>query len=120
MLQPHQQAAPQVHQTILSMATSPYGDNPIFKDLKPLGNLNEDALKPTNPAAQKAILESSSSQYKISPKVTSGLKVKPIGSTLSKVSFVHVRNLIFLFFFYVLNLNLIDFIFLCRNHYLAV
>lgn len=67
------------------MATSPYGDNPIFKDLKPFGSLNEDALKPTNPAAQKAILESSSSQYKISPKVTNGLKVKPIGSTISKV-----------------------------------
>lgn len=68
------------------MATCPYGDNPIFKDLKPLGSLNEDALKPTNPAAQKAILESSSNQYKISPKVTNGLKVKPIGSTISKVT----------------------------------
>lgn len=84
-LQQIQQATVPVHQHILSMATSPYGDNPIFKDLKPLGSLNEDALRPTNPAAQKAILESSSSQYKISPKVSNGLKVKPIGSTISKV-----------------------------------
>lgn len=85
-LQPAQQATVPVHQHILSLATSPYGDNPIFKDLKPLGNLNEDALKPTNPAAQKAILESTSNQYKISPKVANGLKVKPVTSTLSKKS----------------------------------
>lgn len=74
-----------IHQRILSLATSPYGDNPIFKDLKPLGGLNEEALKPTNPAAQKAILESSSRQYKISSKVNNGIKVKPVGSNLSKV-----------------------------------
>lgn len=82
-LQQTQQAAVPVHQHILSLATSPYGDNPIFKDLKPLGSLNEDALKPTNPAAQKAILESSANQYKISPKVSNGLKIKPVA--LSKV-----------------------------------
>lgn len=75
-----------MHQHILSLATSPYGDNPIFKDLKPLGSLNEDALKPTNPAAQKAILESTANQYKISPKVSNELKVKPVASTLSKKS----------------------------------
>lgn len=85
-MQQSQPAAVQIHQHILSLATSPYGDNPIFKDLKPLGGLNEDALKPTNPAAQKAILEASSGQYKISPKIGgNGLKVKPVGSTLSKV-----------------------------------
>lgn len=75
-----------MHQHILSLATSPYGDNPIYKDLKPLGILNEDALKPTNPAAQKAILESTANQYKISPKVSNELKVKPVASTLSKKS----------------------------------
>lgn len=85
-MQQAQQATVPVHQHILSLATSPYGDNPIFKDLKPLGSLNEDALKPTNPAAQKAILESTANQYKISPKVSNGLKVKPVTSTLSKKS----------------------------------
>lgn len=80
-----QQATIPVHQHIMSLTTSPYGDNPIFKDLKPPGALSEDALKPTNPAAQKAILESSS-QYKVSPKVSNGLRVKPVSSTLSKVN----------------------------------
>lgn len=91
-LQQTQQAAVPVHQHILSMATSPYGDNPIFKDLKPSGSLNEDALRPTNPAAQKAILESTTNQYKISPKISNGLKVKPVASTLSKVMLVFSRR----------------------------
>lgn len=83
--QPQQMAVP-IHQQILSIATSPYGDNPIFKDLKPLGSLSEDALKPTNPAAQKAILEASRNHYKISPKVNgNGIKLKPVSSTISKV-----------------------------------
>lgn len=85
--QPQQTTLP-IHQHILSLTTSPYGDNAIFKDLKPLGSSNVDALKPTNPAAQKAILEASSNNYKISPKVGgNGMKLKPVGSTISKVSF---------------------------------
>lgn len=80
-----QQAGVPIHQQILSLTSSPYGDNPIFKDLKPLGGLNEAALKATNPAAQKAILESAQSQYKISPKVGVSLRVKPVNSALSKV-----------------------------------
>lgn len=75
-----------IHQQILSMASSPYGDNPIFKDLKPSVTANEEALKPTNPAAQKAVLETSS--YKVSPKVSDniGLKVKPIRAIQNKVN----------------------------------
>lgn len=76
-----------IHQQMLALATSPYGDNPIFKNLKP-NELSEDALKPTNPAAQKAIIESSSSQFKISPKVGNGLKIKPIGTKVIHFSFV--------------------------------
>lgn len=78
-----------IHQQILSMATSPYGDNPIFRDLKPAAGLSEDALKPTNPAAQKALLESSSNQFKVSPRVgggSGGLRLKPVGSSYSKKS----------------------------------
>lgn len=88
MLQAQQATVP-VHQHIMSLTTSPYGDNPIFKDLKPTSALNEEALKPTNPAAQKAILESSS-QYKVSPKLTNGLRIKPVSSTLSKVISTHL------------------------------
>lgn len=80
-----QQPGVSIHQQMLSLTTSPYGDNPIFKDLKPMGSLNEDALKPTNPAAQKAMLESSAGQFKISLKAGSGPRVKPVGSALTKV-----------------------------------
>lgn len=81
-----QQQVP-IHQQILAMTTSPYGDNPIFKDLKPASGLSEDALRPTNPAAQKAILESSSSnQFKVTPNTGNSLKIKPIQSSLSKVN----------------------------------
>ncbi|XP_053682559.1 nuclear pore complex protein Nup98-Nup96 [Sabethes cyaneus] len=85
--QPAQTAVP-IHQQILAMVTSPYGDNPIFKNIKPLAGATEDSLKPTNPSAQKAILEGSNQQFKVSPKVTgNGVKVKPVGSaTLSKKS----------------------------------
>lgn len=78
-----QQPTISVHQQILSLATSPFGDNPIFKDLKPIG-LSEESLKTTNPAAQKALFESN--QYKVSPKVSTPLRVKPVGSVLSKKS----------------------------------
>lgn len=77
-----------IHQQILAMVTSPYGDNPIFKDIKPLAGATADSLKPTNPTAQKAILEGSNQQFKVSPKVTSnGVRIKPIGvATLTKKS----------------------------------
>lgn len=68
------------------MVMSLYGGDPLFKDLKTMYSLNEDALKPTNPAAQNAILESATNQYKISTKASKGLKIKPATSTLSKMS----------------------------------
>lgn len=85
--QPAQNVVP-IHQQILAMVTSPYGDNPIFKDIKPLSGASEDSLRPTNPSAQKAILEGSNQQFKVSPKVAgSGVKIKPVGAaTLSKKS----------------------------------
>uniref|UniRef100_A0A182PA24 Nuclear pore complex protein Nup98-Nup96 n=1 Tax=Anopheles epiroticus TaxID=199890 RepID=A0A182PA24_9DIPT len=82
-----QQAVP-IHQQILAMATSPYGDNPIFKGIKPLAGPSEDSLKPTNPSAQKAILEGSSYQLKISSRSgsTDRVKVKPLGAAQLKKS----------------------------------
>lgn len=79
-----QQATVPIHQQILDMTSNPYGDNPIFKDLKPVPS--EDALRPTNPNAQKAVLEANATQYKVSSKVGSGVKVKPIGGVGSKKS----------------------------------
>lgn len=69
----------------MSLASNPYGDNPIFKDLKPASELNEASLKPTNPAAQKAALETAN-QFKISPKSTQKIKVVPISKAISKKS----------------------------------
>ncbi|KAL9891435.1 nuclear pore complex protein Nup98-Nup96 [Glossina fuscipes] len=75
-----------IHQQILSKVTSPYGDNPIFKDLQ--RNDEVDATRATNPAAQKAILESSfsaSQQFRVSTKASPAtVKLKPLGSPLTK------------------------------------
>ncbi|XP_054734622.1 nuclear pore complex protein Nup98-Nup96 [Anastrepha obliqua] len=79
-----QQVAP-IHQQILSKVTSPYGDNPIFKDLK--RSDETDATRATNPAAQKAILESTLTQFKVSTRSSpSVVRVKPITSALTKKS----------------------------------
>uniref|UniRef100_A0A182SGX8 Nuclear pore complex protein Nup98-Nup96 n=1 Tax=Anopheles maculatus TaxID=74869 RepID=A0A182SGX8_9DIPT len=70
------------------MATSPYGDNPIFKGIKPLAGPSEESLKPTNPSAQKAILEGSNYQLKISSRSGNAdrVKVKPLGAAQLKKS----------------------------------
>ncbi|XP_052868912.1 nuclear pore complex protein Nup98-Nup96 [Anopheles cruzii] len=82
-----QQTVP-IHQQILAMATSPYGDNPIFKGIKPLAGPTEDSLKPTNPSAQKAILEGSNYHFKVSSRSGSAdrVKVKPLGAAQLKKS----------------------------------
>ena len=56
---------------LASLTSNPYGDNPLFKNLLPDNNRREDIMKPTNPVAQKAALNSP--QYKVSPH---GLKAK--------------------------------------------
>jgi len=74
-----------IHQQILARVTSPYGDSPIFKDLK--HSDEADATRATNPAAQQAVLDMSSNQYKIATKNSPApVKVKALGSTLNKKS----------------------------------
>ncbi|RVE42741.1 hypothetical protein evm_012602 [Chilo suppressalis] len=53
-------AAGNVHEQMLTLAARPYGDSPLFKDLVPgdPGTTADEVLKPTNPAAVKAILDS--------------------------------------------------------------
>lgn len=80
-----QQAAPEIHQRILSLTTNPYGDNELFKGLKPSIGVSDDTLKVTNPATQKALLESTSN-FKVSPNSTSRIKVKPISGVVTKKS----------------------------------
>lgn len=83
----NQQNAVPIHQQLWQMGSAtPYGENPIFKDLKPLASSNEKSLKATNPAAQKALLEQNNTQFKVSPKIGNGVKVKPVNSILTKKS----------------------------------
>ncbi|CRK89895.1 CLUMA_CG003627, isoform A [Clunio marinus] len=80
-----QQIGQEIHQKILALASNPYGENELFKGLKPVIGLSEDSLKPTNPAAQKALLEASNN-YRISPNAGAKLKVKPISGVVTKKS----------------------------------
>ena len=70
-----------IQQQLVQLATSPYGDNPLFKNLADPGR-REDILKPVNPAAQKAL--DSTTQYKVSPHRSVKPRAKPINSLGSK------------------------------------
>ncbi|KAH8381827.1 hypothetical protein KR009_000454 [Drosophila setifemur] len=73
-----------IHQQILARVTSPYGDSPIFKDLK---HTDADATRATNPAAQQAVLDMTSNQYKIATRDSPAtLKVKALGSSFNRKS----------------------------------
>lgn len=54
-----------IQQQLAQLASAPYGDNPLFKNLIQDSGKLEAILKPINPAAQKALSENN--QYKISP-----------------------------------------------------
>ncbi|KAL0808820.1 hypothetical protein ABMA28_012497 [Loxostege sticticalis] len=63
------------HSQILTLAARPYGDEPLFKHLLPESSTTaEDILKPTNPAAVKAVLDNSG--YKVTSPGTR-LKLQP-------------------------------------------
>ncbi|KAG7306762.1 hypothetical protein JYU34_008195 [Plutella xylostella] len=65
-----------VHEQILTLAARPYGDWPLFKDLVPKPTTSaEDVLKPTNPAAVNAVLDSSG--YRVTSPDSSRLKLHP-------------------------------------------
>ena len=70
--------AASIHQQLLTLASSPFGENPLFKPLASDANKRADILKPTNPAAQKALLSSS---YKASPHRNVKIRIKPNSSS---------------------------------------
>ncbi|XP_048244213.1 nuclear pore complex protein Nup98-Nup96-like isoform X2 [Haliotis rufescens] len=72
----------QLQQQLLALTSSPFGDSPLFWNLKQNSEKREEVLKPTNPAAQKAAL-SSSSQYKVSPRPTAKIKPKSLHSLMN-------------------------------------
>ncbi|RUS87265.1 hypothetical protein EGW08_004945 [Elysia chlorotica] len=70
-------------QHLLALASSPYGDNPLFWNLKQQSkDRRDDTLKPTNPTAQKAAL-ASANQYKVSPRPTAKIKPKSLHNLVS-------------------------------------
>ncbi|XP_054270044.1 nuclear pore complex protein Nup98-Nup96 isoform X2 [Macrosteles quadrilineatus] len=80
-----QQAANPLNQHILALASMPFGDNPLFKNLLPTTGKTEELLKPAPGATQKNLLNGNN--FKVSTTNTAKIKMKPIGtSTLTKVS----------------------------------
>ncbi|XP_012944343.1 nuclear pore complex protein Nup98-Nup96 [Aplysia californica] len=70
-------------QHLLALASSPYGDNPLFWNVKQQNKeKREDVLKPTNPNAQKAVL-SSANQYKVSPRPSTRIKPKSLHNLIN-------------------------------------
>ncbi|CAG9577446.1 unnamed protein product [Danaus chrysippus] len=64
-----------VHEQILTLVARPY-DTPLFKDLAPdTATSTEEVLKPTNPSAVRAVLDS----YKVSPGNRLRVTVRPGG-----------------------------------------
>lgn len=83
----------QVQQTLLALTHSPYGDSPLFWNMKQSSTKTDELLKPTNPAAQKAVL---ASQHKVSPRPAAKIKPKSLHGVLngSKVKIIHEIRMI--------------------------
>ncbi|XP_063241725.1 nuclear pore complex protein Nup98-Nup96 isoform X2 [Bacillus rossius redtenbacheri] len=76
-LQTSQQPNNQIHQQIMALASMPFGDSPLFRNLLPATGKTEELLKSSRPITQK----DSPNQFKVTPKGTSKVKVRPIGIT---------------------------------------
>lgn len=73
-------SAAQVQQTLLALTHSPYGDSPLFWNMKQSSTKTDALLKPTNPAAQKAVL---ANQHKVSPRPAAKIKPKSLHGVLN-------------------------------------
>ena len=71
------QPPPVIQQQLEVLTNNPYGNNPLFKNPYADAKKCEELLKPTNPAAQKAM---NANQYKVSPHRNIKAKPKPISS----------------------------------------
>ncbi|XP_053400747.1 nuclear pore complex protein Nup98-Nup96-like [Mercenaria mercenaria] len=72
--------AVQLQQTLQALTNSPYGDSPLFWNMKESKTKREDVLKPTNPVAQKAIL---ANQHKVSPRPMAKIRPKALSGALN-------------------------------------
>jgi nuclear pore complex protein Nup98-Nup96 len=85
----NQQGIGTVHQQILALASMPFGDSPLLRNLLPATGKADELLQTTKPAAQKAAV--SNNNFKLSPRRNFKIKVKLLGvSSLSKKSLFKV------------------------------
>ncbi|KAG8180121.1 hypothetical protein JTE90_012136 [Oedothorax gibbosus] len=68
-------AIQQAQQQILAMTVNPYGDSPLFRNSIKDSSRETEVLKPTNPSAQKALLNDN--HYKVAALPTAKIKPKP-------------------------------------------
>ncbi|XP_030649358.1 LOW QUALITY PROTEIN: nuclear pore complex protein Nup98-Nup96 [Chanos chanos] len=77
-----QQAA--LHQQLSALAYSPFGDSPLFRNPLSDPKKKEERLKPTNPAAQKAL--TTPAHYKLTPRPATRVRPKALTSSSSSKS----------------------------------
>nr|DBA32194.1 TPA: hypothetical protein GDO54_000004 [Pyxicephalus adspersus] len=85
---PNAAAAQQLalQQQINALAYSPYGDSPLFRNIMDDPKKKEERLKPTNPAAQKAL--TTPTHYKLTPRPAARVRPKALnnaGTTKSQL-----------------------------------
>ncbi|XP_026470889.1 nuclear pore complex protein Nup98-Nup96-like [Ctenocephalides felis] len=67
-----------IHQQMI-LISQPFGDSPLFKNLAPASGKVEELLRPTNPTAQKAVLDNP--KFKLSTGRDANVKIKPLSWT---------------------------------------
>uniref|UniRef100_A0A3B3T4H9 Nuclear pore complex protein Nup98-Nup96 n=1 Tax=Paramormyrops kingsleyae TaxID=1676925 RepID=A0A3B3T4H9_9TELE len=73
-----------LQQQINALAYSPFGDSPLFRNPLSDPKKKEERLKPTNPAAQKAL--TTPTHYKLTPRPATRVRPKALGSSGSSKS----------------------------------
>lgn len=76
---PNQATANPLNQHILALASLPFGDTPLFKNLLPATGKADELLKPTGSATQKTLLNGQN--FKVSSQNNNRIKVRPLGTT---------------------------------------